>query len=75
MSFAGSESLLNEILLLLQTLNSGVDEVQTRLKDVEQEIASLRKDLETIRSGFPDSDPNKHRTWHEKTWFGQLFKR
>ena len=70
-----SESLLNEILLLLQTLNKSVN-------DFRHELADVRKDVETLQAGFdsfletamPDGLVETHAAHHQsiakrlRTW-------
>jgi len=69
-----SESLLTEILGLLQTLNATVDSFQTKLNKIESDLASSMQRIDTvIRDGFPDGDLLKHKNWHVKNFFTRLF--
>ena len=74
---SSSESLLTEILNLLQQLNYSVDEVSKRLAILESEVSSIKEQVNRVVSnGFMDGDLDQHRKWHENNWFQRLlFKR
>lgn len=71
-----SESLLTEILLMVQSLNSNVEEFKLKLLKVENDILQLKQSVDNIiHNGFVNADVNAHRVWHEeqnKGWFRKL---
>ncbi|ASD50462.1 hypothetical protein FDI24_gp180 [Acidovorax phage ACP17] len=62
-----SESLLNEILLLLQTLNKSVNDFRVELGEVQAEMSdlSIRFD-EFIATAMPDGLVEEHAAHHRK---------
>lgn len=71
-----SESLLTQILELLQTLNSSVESFEEKLTKIESDVASAITRIDTIiRDGFPDGDLLKHKGWHLKSVFNRLLNR
>lgn len=68
-----SESLLTEILLLVQDLNASVGEFKIHLSKVEQDILQVKQNVDNIiLNGFAKADLNAHKLWHEeknKGWF------
>lgn len=69
-----SESLLTEILGLLQTLAANMDEVKEEIKDINLEIKAIHQRVDTvIRDGFPDGDLIGHKKFHIKGFFGRMF--
>jgi len=69
-----SESLLTEILGLLQSLNATVESFQIKLDRIEKDLANSIVRIDTvIRDGFPDGDLLTHKKWHLKNFFARLF--
>lgn len=69
-----SESLLTEILGLLQTLSTNMDEVKKEIQDINVEIKAIHQRIDSvIRDGFPDGDLLSHKKFHMQGIFGRLF--
>lgn len=69
-----SDSLLTEILGLLQTLAANMDEVKAEIQDINIEIKAIHNRIDTvIRDGFPEGDLISHKKFHMKGIFGRLF--
>lgn len=69
-----SDSLLTEILGLLQSLAANMDEVKLEIQDINAEIKAIHNRIDTvIRDGFPDGDLIGHKKFHLKGIFGRLF--
>lgn len=62
-----SESLLTEILALLQTLNANVHDFQKQLKTLEEKLGALEKDVgEKIARAFPEDLLIVHHEEHRR---------
>ncbi len=62
-----SESLLTEILLLLQTLNASVHEFQVKLKQLELDVGTLdAKFDEFLEMAMPGDLVEQHAQHHDK---------
>jgi hypothetical protein len=69
-----SESLLTEILGLLQSLAQNMDEVRTEIQSINTEIKSIHDRIDhVISDGFPDGDLKVHRQFHVKGFIARLF--
>lgn len=71
-----SESLLTEILLLLQNLNSNVHQFEGKLNAVEKDIEEYKAYIDAIiAKAFPDGLVASHADHHEKISRGSWIKR
>lgn len=76
-----SESLLTEILLHLQVLNSSVEDFKITLEKVSRDVKKLETKVDDIlEQGFHNKDLKAHRAWHakmetRKSRFLDLFRR
>lgn len=72
-----SESLLTEILLLVQTLNSNVEDFKVKLTALEAQIIQVRDSVsKMVQDGFVDADLKQHKDWHvqeRRGWIRRLF--
>lgn len=69
-----SDSLLTEILGLLQTLAASMDEVKEEIQDINLEIKAIHSRIDrVINDGFPDGDLITHKKFHLKGVIGRLF--
>lgn len=69
-----SESLLTEILGLLQSLNAIVESFQVKLDKIESDLTNAIVKIDTvIKDGFPDGDLLRHKRWHVANFFTRLF--
>jgi len=76
MGLPGSESLLTEILGLLQALSSSVEEYKPKLSAIEVEIQAIHGRINNlIAEGFPDGNLARHRRFHQKGALARLFSR
>ena len=72
----GSESLLTEILGLLQTLSANVDDFRPKLSAIEVEIQAIHGRInKVINEGFPDGNLTSHRRFHLKGALARLIAR
>lgn len=71
-----SESLLTEILMLLQTLNSSVHDFQVKLKQLRDDVDTMdNKFREFIQTAMPGDLVEKHAIHHENINRPNWFKR
>ena len=71
-----SESLLTEILLLLQTLNSNVRQFEEKLAGIEGDFEDYKAHIDgIIARAFPDGLVETHAEHHEKISRGSWVKR
>lgn len=69
-----SDSLLTEILGVVQQLAESVEEFKVRLESLENEVHELKNSIEGIvNQGFKDADLVQHKRWHERSWLGKIF--
>jgi len=74
MELPQSESLLTEILGLLQSLATNMDEVKAEIQKINTEIRAIHSRVDRVISdGFPDGDLIGHKKFHLKGVFGRLF--
>lgn len=75
-----SESLLTEILMLLQTLNASVHDFQVKLKQLRDDVDAMdEKFQDFIDTAMPGDLVTKHATHHEKisrpNWLKRTLRR
>jgi len=64
---SASESLLAQILLIVQEVQVSIDGFEVRLNEAMASIQSLNKRIdEVIETGFPKGDLRSHKRWHEE---------
>ena len=63
---SASESLLTQILLVVQEVQVSIESFEQRLAAAHSSIENLNRRIDSvIESGFPKGDLNSHRQWHE----------
>lgn len=68
-----SETILTQILLLVQDLHSSLNEYGARVAAIEQSVIDLNGRITRIvTEGFPGGDLQFHRTWHEQRQYGPI---
>lgn len=68
-----SESLLTQILYLVQQLHNDVTAFNQRLSQCEQLTSELQLKIQgVIDSAFPDGDVDAHKQWHARREMGSL---
>ena len=71
-----SESLLTQILGLLQSVNATVEGFEKKLNKIEKDLADSIKRIDTvIKDGFPDGDLSRHKNWHLGNFVTRLFNK
>ncbi len=61
------ESLLSQILLIVQEVQLSIEGFEKRLDEARETIENLYQRIDSvIESGFPRGDLKGHRLWHEK---------
>ena len=71
-----SESLLTEILLLLQNLNTNVHQFEGKLTEIKRDFEGYKMHIDgIIAEAFPDDLVETHHEHHEKISRGSWVKR
>lgn len=64
---SASESLLTQILLIVQEVQVSIENFESRLDEAHTAIEALNKRIDAvIETGFPKGDLKSHRLWHEE---------
>ena len=64
---SASESLLAQILLIVQDVQASMDGFEKRLNEAMTSIESINQRIDTlVATGFPKGDLSSHRLWHEQ---------
>lgn len=67
MDSTASDSLLSQILLVVQEVQVSIDSLEKQLSEAKTSIEALNKRIDgVIESGFPRGDLTGHKSWHEK---------
>ena len=68
-----SDSLLTQVLLLLEQLNANVEDFKIKLSKVERDMNDLKHAVDAIiHQGFVNGDLLSHQGWHQRSWFRRL---
>lgn len=63
-----SETLLTQILLIVQEVQVSIESFEKRLDDAKVVVESINRRIDgIIEAGFPKGDLLSHRVWHEET--------
>ncbi|USV40970.1 hypothetical protein [Xanthomonas phage BUDD] len=67
MDQAASESLLAQILIIVQEIQVSTESFEKRLDEARKSIEAINLRIDTvIETGFPKGDLVSHRQWHEE---------